>query len=90
MSNPYGPTVDHDAAEQGGDMFDEPVDVPVAELSDGPFICIQFNRAYGPIVALALQRLLYYDAWTGDIESVGAVIAAFDTLIGQFSEDNCP
>ena len=90
MTDPYGPDVDHDAAEQSGDMFDEPVLVPPAEITDGPFICVQFNYQYAPIIALALSRLLYYDAWQGDDEEVSAVIAAFDTFIGDIQNGNCP
>jgi len=79
-----------DAARESGDMFESPVPVPAANIDDGPLRCVQFNESYARYFALAIERLAYYDAWTGTDADVQRVTQQVESFIGDLLTGNCP
>jgi hypothetical protein len=78
-----------DAELEVGDVFATPVPVPVDPIDAPDLACLTYNKAYGPIIALALSRLLYYDAWTGTDTDIQRATRQMEHLIGNVLSEDC-
>jgi hypothetical protein len=87
---PHPDKTNPQAALESGDMFRFPVPVPPDSVDDAPLRCFEFNEAYGPIIALALSRLLYHDAWTGTDTDIQRATRQMEHLIGNVLSGECP
>lgn len=75
---------------ESGDMFDTPAPVPPVNIDDGPLKCVQFNEQWGPVIALALERLTWHDAWAGADADVQRGTQQIEHFISLLLQGDCP
>lgn len=78
-----------DSDLESGDMFASPVAVPAPNIDEAPLKCLAVNEEYAKIIALALERMLYHDAWTGTDADVQRVTQQIEHIIGQLLIGDC-
>lgn len=85
----YNRFPEQDADLESGDMFARPVAVPAPNIDEAPLKCLAVNEEYAKIIALALERMLYHDAWTGTDADVQRVTQQVEHIIGQLLTGDC-